>query len=72
MPKLYYTPTSCGAASFIAAHITGLKLETETIEFPDHATRKTQVRIFMQSTQKAMYLQLSWMKGQCLMKTLQH
>jgi hypothetical protein len=29
MPKLYYTPTSCGAASFIAAFVAGVKLDAE-------------------------------------------
>jgi len=36
--KLYYTPTSCGAASFIAAHIAGLKLETEQVDLKTHKT----------------------------------
>lgn len=38
MPKLFYTPTSCGAASFIAAHIAGVALETETVELSTHLT----------------------------------
>jgi glutathione S-transferase len=38
MPKLYYTPTSCGAASFIAAHIAGLDWEAEQVTFNDHKT----------------------------------
>lgn len=38
MPKLYYTPTSCGAASFIAAHIAGVKLDTERVDLPSHKT----------------------------------
>lgn len=29
MVKLYYTPTSCGAASFITAFKEGLSLEAE-------------------------------------------
>jgi len=31
MPKLYYTPTSCGAASFIAAVAAGVHIETEQL-----------------------------------------
>jgi len=31
MPKLYYTPTSCGAASFIAAIAAGVHIETEQV-----------------------------------------
>jgi glutathione S-transferase len=38
MPKIYYTPTSCGAASFIAAHIAGLGWEAEQVTMPDHKT----------------------------------
>ncbi len=38
MPKLYYTPTSCGAASFLAANIAGLTLECETIDLGSHKT----------------------------------
>ena len=38
MPKLYYTPTSCGAASFIAAHTAGLKLDCETVDLGSHKT----------------------------------
>ena len=33
MPKLYYTPTSCGAASFIAAFAAGVSLEAEQVVF---------------------------------------
>jgi glutathione S-transferase len=36
--KLYYTPTSCGAASFIAARIAGFSLETEEVNI---GTKKT-------------------------------
>lgn len=40
MPKLYYTPTSCGASSFIAAHTARVRIETEQVEFaPDHVKR---------------------------------
>ena len=39
MPKLYYTPTSCGAASFIAAHTAGLALECETVDIRAHKTK---------------------------------
>ena len=38
MPKLYYTPTSCGAASFIAAHTAGIALECETVDLRAHKT----------------------------------
>jgi hypothetical protein len=38
MPKLYYTPTSCGAASFIVAHTAGLALACETVDLGTHKT----------------------------------
>lgn len=38
MPKLYYTPTSCGAASFISAFIAGVKIETEEVALATHTT----------------------------------
>jgi glutathione S-transferase len=38
MPKLYYTPTSCGAASFLAAHIAGLSWEAEQVDLKEHKT----------------------------------
>ena len=39
MPKLYYTSTSCGAASFISAFKAGLhNLETEQVTLADHKT----------------------------------
>jgi glutathione S-transferase len=38
MVKLYYTPTSCGAASFIAAFIAGVHLDTETVVLSTHKT----------------------------------
>jgi glutathione S-transferase len=38
MPKIYYTPTSCGAASFIAAHIAGLNWEAEPVKLDTHLT----------------------------------
>jgi hypothetical protein len=38
MPKLYYTATSCGAASFIAAFTAGVKLETEQVDLKSHKT----------------------------------
>jgi glutathione S-transferase len=38
MPKLYYTPTSCGAASFIAAFAAGVNLETEQVDLRSHQT----------------------------------
>jgi len=36
--KLYYTATSCGAATFLAAAINGIKLETETVDLQTHKT----------------------------------
>eukprot|EP01124_Arcella_intermedia_P022737 TRINITY_DN3448_c0_g1_i1.p1 TRINITY_DN3448_c0_g1~~TRINITY_DN3448_c0_g1_i1.p1 ORF type:complete len:249 (+),score=40.95 TRINITY_DN3448_c0_g1_i1:22-747(+) len=36
--KLYYTPTSCGAASFIAAYVGGVNLETEQVNLKSHQT----------------------------------
>ena len=36
--KLYYTATSCGAASFIAAHTAGLNLDTEQVNLSTHTT----------------------------------
>ena len=38
MPKLYYTATSCGAASFIAAFTAGVQLETEQVDLKSHQT----------------------------------
>jgi glutathione S-transferase len=38
MPKLYYTATSCGAASFIAALTAGVQLETEQVDLQTHKT----------------------------------
>ena len=38
MPKLYYTPTSCGASSFICAYITGLNYECEVVDLATHTT----------------------------------
>jgi glutathione S-transferase len=38
MPKLYYTATSCGAASFIVAHALGLGLPCETVDLGTHRT----------------------------------
>jgi len=38
MPKLFYTPTSCGAASFIAAALAGVKIDTEQVTLSDHKT----------------------------------
>jgi len=34
--KLYYTPTSCSAASFIVCHYAGLNFEPEEINLSDH------------------------------------
>jgi glutathione S-transferase len=38
MTKLYYTSTSCGAASFIAAFSAGLNIETEQVDIGTHLT----------------------------------
>lgn len=38
MVKLYYTPASCGASSFICAFITGLDFECEAIDIGTHKT----------------------------------
>ena len=38
MTKLYYTSSSCGAASFIAAFSAGVKLETEQVDISTHVT----------------------------------
>jgi len=38
LPKLYYTKTSCGAASFIAAHTAKVNLPTEQVDLPTHKT----------------------------------
>ncbi len=37
--KLYYTPTSCGAASFLAASIGGLEFDSETVDLATHKTK---------------------------------
>lgn len=38
MVKLYYTPTSCGAASFIASYISGINMECEIVDLTTHET----------------------------------
>jgi glutathione S-transferase len=38
MPKLYYTPTSCGSASFISAMYGGLKIDCEQVDLKSHKT----------------------------------
>ena len=38
MPKLYYTATSCGAASFLAAHVAGVNIEAEQVNIYTHVT----------------------------------
>lgn len=41
MPKLYFTPTSCGAATFIASKKGGIKFdETNVVSFPEHKLLK--------------------------------
>lgn len=37
--KLYYTPTSCGAANFLAAQIGGLTFDSETVDLATHKTK---------------------------------
>lgn len=38
MVKLYYTSTSCGAASFLAAKISGVVIESEQVDIRSHVT----------------------------------
>ena len=38
MPKLYYTPSSCGASSFISAHIAKLNYDCEIVDLGTHRT----------------------------------
>jgi glutathione S-transferase len=38
MTKLYYTTTSCGAASFIVAHTAGVNIQTEQVDLGTHKT----------------------------------
>jgi len=38
MTKLYYTTTSCGAASFIAAVAAGLVIDVEQVDIKTHKT----------------------------------
>lgn len=40
--KLYYTTNSCGAASFIAANITGLQFDSEQVDLKTHVTASGQ------------------------------
>lgn len=35
---LYYSPASCGAASFIAAEYAGLKFDSEVVDLKAHKT----------------------------------
>lgn len=37
--KLYYTPTSCGAANFLAATIGGLEFDSEVVDLATHKTK---------------------------------
>lgn len=37
--KLFYTPTSCGAASFLTATIGGLKFDSEVVDLRTHKTK---------------------------------
>eukprot|EP01087_Luapelamoeba_hula_P007164 TRINITY_DN173_c0_g1_i3.p1 TRINITY_DN173_c0_g1~~TRINITY_DN173_c0_g1_i3.p1 ORF type:complete len:214 (-),score=29.05 TRINITY_DN173_c0_g1_i3:64-705(-) len=36
--KVYYTPTSCGAATFIVAHVSGVPFESEQVDIRAHKT----------------------------------
>jgi glutathione S-transferase len=38
MAKLYYTSSSCGAASFIAAVVAGVHINAEQVDFKTHLT----------------------------------
>jgi hypothetical protein len=38
MPKLYYTPTSCGMANFISAVAAGVKIDCEQVNLATHRT----------------------------------
>jgi len=38
MTKLYYTSTSCGAASFIAARVAGVTIDVEQVDIGTHVT----------------------------------
>lgn len=38
MVKLYYTPTSCGAASFIVASMCALPIQCEEVDLSTHKT----------------------------------
>jgi len=40
--KIYYTPTSCGAASYIAAAYAGLQFESEPVDLATHKTASGQ------------------------------
>ena len=38
MPKLYYTPSSCGASVFISAYVAGVSMECETVDLQSKKT----------------------------------
>ena len=38
-PKLYYTPTSCGAANFIVASLGDVKIDSEQVDLATHKTQ---------------------------------
>lgn len=38
MTKLYYTPTSCGASSFISAFVAGINIDCEVVNLGTHTT----------------------------------
>ena len=42
MVKLYYTPTSCGASSFIYAYYIGLSIDCEIVDLTTHKTESGQ------------------------------
>ena len=41
MPKLYYTPTSCGASSFISCFVAGITFDCETVDLSTHLTNSS-------------------------------
>ena len=40
--KIYYTPVSCGAASYIAASYAGLQFDSEVVDLKSHKTASGQ------------------------------
>jgi glutathione S-transferase len=50
MVKLYYSPSSAGAAAFLAAHVGGIHLDTEQVNMKDHITSTTGVDYYTINT----------------------